>query len=162
MATLPSLGLDPAGGESPPDPIRQPEAYEGILTRRVIAYLADAVILAVLLAATWLITGVAVLLTFGLLAPLQPLVLAVLPIAYHTLLIGGRSSATFGMRLMGVGVLSQSGGRPTYVQAAVNSIVFYASLAVTGFLILVVALFNPRRRTLHDFLAGTVVVRRPT
>jgi uncharacterized RDD family membrane protein YckC len=28
--------------------------------------------------------------------------------------------------------------------------------------VLLVALFNERRRTLHDFLSGTVVVRRAT
>jgi uncharacterized RDD family membrane protein YckC len=30
----------------------------------------------------------------------------------------------------------------------------------TGFLVLVVALFNDRQRTLHDYLAGTLGVRR--
>jgi uncharacterized RDD family membrane protein YckC len=43
----------------------------------------------------------------------------------------------------------------------VQSLLFYATIAVTGLLILMVALLNTRRRTVHDFFAGTVVVRRP-
>lgn len=37
---------------------------------------------------------------------------------------------------------------------------FYATLAITCSLILLVVLFNDRRRTIHDYLSGVVVVRR--
>jgi uncharacterized RDD family membrane protein YckC len=113
------------------------------------------------------------LLTLGLLMPLHVLAVALVPFAYHTLLIGGERSATIGMRAMGLKVMSiapdspesQSHGRPTLFQAMIQTVCFYGSLLATGSLILAVALFNPRRRTVHDFLAGTVVVNdltRPT
>jgi len=37
---------------------------------------------------------------------------------------------------------------------------FYASLAFTGSLIMLVVCFNDRRRAVHDYLSGVVVVRR--
>ncbi|WP_255448347.1 RDD family protein [Telmatospirillum sp. J64-1] len=147
-----------------PDPVRQPQYYDGVTLKRCLAYLLDAVILFFLIAGVWLLTGMATLLTFGLLAPFQALATALTPLAYHILLIGGRRSATLGMRVMGLHVRSLVGPAPvaqtppTLLQAAIQTICFYGSLALTGALILLVVFFNPRRRTLHDFLSGTIVV----
>ena len=107
----------------------------------------------------WFGFGLIAVLSLGLLAPLLPAALALLPIAYHGLLVGGPRSATIGMRLMGVEVRSWTGQRPTLLQALLMAILFYATLMVTGSLILLVALFTSRARTLHDMLSGTVVIR---
>jgi len=149
------------------DPWRHPIYYLGVTPRRVYAYCLDLVVVGLL----WLVVfiGCVILgaLSLGLLAPLLGLVLALVPICYHTVTIGGARSATFGMRIAGLRVMSiapgaeASGGRPSLVQALVQTVAFYASLAMTGSLILLVALFNPRRRTVHDVLAGTVVVNDP-
>ncbi len=144
---------------SVPDPYLQGRFYEGITARRILAYAVDACILLLAAGLIWLATGLLAVMTLGLLAPLQALALAALPIAYHSLLLSSPGAATLGQRLMGVRVISLAGGGPTLPQALVNSISFYASIAFTGSLILLVALFNPRRRTVHDWLAGTVVVR---
>jgi uncharacterized RDD family membrane protein YckC len=40
------------------------------------------------------------------------------------------------------------------------TLLFYATIAITWFFGLLVVFFNARRRAAHDFLAGTVVVRR--
>ena len=85
-----------------------------------------------------------------------------MPIAYSTLLIGGPDSATWGMRMMDVQVRSWSGERPNMVQALVMTLLFYGTLVITWFFGLLVVFFNARRRTIHDFLAGVVVVRRAT
>ena len=39
------------------------------------------------------------------------------------------------------------------------TVMFYLSLAITWLLVLVVPLFNERKRTLHDLISGVVVVR---
>lgn len=146
------------------DPWRHPLYYRGITFRRVFAYLIDAVIVMVTAGLVWVTSGIFTLLTFGLLWPLQALIVAMVPLLYHSLLIAGPASATLGMRAAGIRVMSiapgaeADGGRPTLFQAMIQTVAFYGSLAVTGSLILLLALFNPRRRTLHDFLAGTVVV----
>lgn len=141
-----------------------PEYYQGVTLRRVLAYLVDVLIVAVLAVIMWIATGMLTVLSFGLLLPLQALAVALVPLAYHVLLIAGPGSATFGMRLFGLQVLSiapdfdAGGGRPSLFQAIIQVVAFYGSVAATGMLILVVSLFNARRRTLHDWLAGTVVV----
>ena len=64
------------------------------------------------------------------------------------------------MRLTGIEVRSWTGERPSYLQAFVQTILFYVTVYPTWSLVLVIALFNERRRTLHDILAGTLVIRR--
>lgn len=130
-----------------------------MLWRRSFGYLVDLCILAVLSAGAWLALVAAGILSFGLLMPLVPVVLVLLPIAYHGFLVGGPRSATLGMRLFDVEVRSWTGQRPPAFQAILMVVLFYASIGFTGSLILLVALFNGRGRTLHDFLSGTVVVR---
>lgn len=141
-----------------------PEYFSAITVKRMIAYLLDILIVAILAVPVWFIGMLLTALSFGFLAPLHALALALLPLAYHITLLSGPRSATFGMRVMGVRMMSLSqesvtgGGRPTVFQAIIQIIAFYGSMALTGGLVLLVALFNSRRRTLHDWLAGTVVV----
>jgi len=152
------IALRPWAGD-PPEPFAAPEYYEGVLWRRVIAYGIDLMVLGVLLVLLWIFLAALTLASFGLLSPLWA-VLGVVPLAYHTLLLGGPNSATLGMRLCGIELRSWTGERPFYLQALVQTVLFYISTAATCSLILLVALFNRRRRTLHDLLAGTLVIRR--
>jgi uncharacterized RDD family membrane protein YckC len=103
--------------------------------------------------------GVAGILTFGALTPLGLVVLAVLPIAYHTIFIS-RHGATPGMRVFDLEVRSWTGRPPDTSQAFLTTVLFYASVSMTAWLVLLVPLFTDRSRTLHDILAGTIVLRR--
>ena len=49
-------------------------------------------------------------------------------------------------------------GPPTVLQALLSVLLFYLTMATSG-LLLVVALFTIRHRTLHDLVSGLVVVR---
>lgn len=144
-----------------------PEYYRGVMLRRIVAYVVDGLIVLGLASAVWIATGLLTMLSFGLLAPLQALAVALVPLAYHSVLIAAPGSATLGMRLFGLKVrsiatdLDAGGGRPTLLQAIIQVVAFYGSIAATGSLVLIVALFNARRRTLHDWLAGTIVIRVP-
>jgi len=51
------------------------------------------------------------------------------------------------------------GGRPDFAQALIFSLLFYATMALTSWLILLVALLTPRKRALHDLLSGLVILR---
>jgi uncharacterized RDD family membrane protein YckC len=64
------------------------------------------------------------------------------------------------MMLFDLEVRSWTGARPGNWQALLMTLIFYTTIRLTGFLILVVALFNARHRTLHVYLSATVVVRR--
>lgn len=150
-----------AWGDEPPDPLAHPDLYDGVVWRRMLGYACDLAIMAAMSVAAWTALTIAGVISFGLLLPLVPVGLAILPIAYHALLVGGPRSSTWGMRLFGVEVRSWTGGRPSLAQAALMAVLFYATIALTGSLILLVVLFNARRRTVHDLLSGTVMVRSP-
>lgn len=162
---MPGLGLGhrtrdhAAWDQAPPDRVAEPDLYDGVLSRRVTAYVLDLVLIFGLWLALSLIFGVVGILTFGALTPLGLVVLALLPVAYHTVFIG-RGGATPGMRVFDLEVRSWTGTPPDYSQAFLTTVLFYASISVTVWLVLLVPLFTDRNRTLHDILAGTIVVRR--
>ena len=134
--------------------------YEGILSRRVGAYFVDAILI---LGITLVFDALLVLLglfTFGLSWLLLGPAGLIVALAYGTLLIGDGGGATPGMRLFGIEARGLNGARPEYFQAFLMTALFYATVSVTGFLILIVAFFTEHNRTAHDFLSGITVVRR--
>ena len=143
------------------DPLNDPALYQGVTLKRVLAYAVDIVVVSMVAAAVWAGAGLLGLLSLGLLLPLQPFAVALVPLVYHIGLIAAPGAATLGMHLLGIRVASiADGGRPSPLQATIQIVAFYGSVALTASFVLIVALFNPRRRTLHDMLAGTVVVNR--
>ncbi|MDA8231228.1 MAG: RDD family protein [Magnetospirillum sp.] len=141
-----------------------PGYYSGILAKRMIAYAIDALAIMAIVGTAWAFLLVLGLFTLGLAWHLLLLPGLAVPLLYHSLLIAGPRSATIGMRVMGIRVMSIAPlaafaqGRPRPAQAVIQTVAFYGSVALTGSLILLVALFNERRRTLHDWLAETVTV----
>lgn len=164
MANLPSKGLrikrwhDGGDEENFVDPFTGESLFDGIRSKRVLAYLIDVAIIVLAVVALWFVGAFAVVLTLGLAKPLLVLATALLPLAYHTWTIGGPRHATFGMRALDLKVVCWNGNSPDYLQAALQTVVFYISLSVTSVLILLVALFNDRGRCLHDYLSGCVVI----
>ena len=149
----------PADHFAAPDPRDFPELYEGVLWRRMLAYFVDLLCIGALGVGVWLVFAVLWLLSLGLLGPLLWFLFGLLPLTYHTLLLSGRHSATLGMRCFDLELRSVSGARPGFWQALAHTAVFYATIAMTCSLVLLVAFFTRRHRTLHDFLAGAVMVR---
>lgn len=132
---------------------------DGVLSRRILAWIADAILIGLLLwVLFWILTLFGFLtlgLGFGLMA-----VLPVVPFCYHLLSLLGVASATPGQRMFGLVVRRNDDlGPPTGIQAVLSILVFYLTLATSG-LLLLVALFTTRKRTLHDLVSGLVVVRR--
>lgn len=157
---LPALRLGArAWQRTPPDPPDDPALYDGVVWRRVVAYGLDVLAIALLTFCLWSLFVVLGVLSFGLLTPFGAIVLAFLPLAYHSYFLG-RRGATPGMRLFDLELRAWTGRPVDYLQAFLTTVLFYTSVALTVWLILLVALFNDRRRTLHDYLAGTVMVRQ--
>ena len=136
----------------------EPALLRDVLGRRVLAFLVDALLLAVICGAAWaLLFGVGVL-TLGLGFPLLALLPAVPPL-YNWLSLLSPGAATPGQALLGLTVRHDADlARPTAPQALVWAIGFYVTMAL-GVVWLLAALFTERHRTLHDIVAGLVVVR---
>ncbi|NKC29285.1 RDD family protein [Falsiroseomonas selenitidurans] len=137
-----------------------PSPFDGVLWRRIAAWVVDAALLLVL---SWLIWGGAALAavpTLGLLGGLLLLPWALLlPILYGTLSIGSTLSATPGQALLGLTVRSEADGAPPSLGQALTATVLHALSWAAGGLPLLAPLFSTRRRTLHDLFSGTLVLR---
>ncbi|MBT3989417.1 MAG: RDD family protein [Rhodospirillaceae bacterium] len=151
----------PIGAVDPDvDPLIHPELYIGLIFKRVAAYIIDALIISVIVGFVWVGLGILGIVTLGLTFGLMGIVIFIIPFAYHTFFIGGPNSATIGMQIMDIEVRRWIGGSPDYSQAAVLTVLFYGSIALTAWLILLIAFFGNSRRCLHDYFSGTVVVNK--
>ncbi len=130
----------------------------GVMSRRCIGWTFDLVLIAVLVWVLWWVLVMFGLLTLGLgFGALS--ILPLVPFCYNFVSLLGASSATPGQQMMGLTVRRDFDlGPPTGLQAAGSVLVFYLTIATSG-LLLLVALFTTRHRTLHDLVSGLVVVR---
>jgi len=130
----------------------------GVMARRCVAWVFDVFLIALLLWVLWWILVMFGLLTLGLGFGAMS-ILPLVPFCYHFLSLLGSSSATPGQQMMGLTVRRDFDlGPPTGLQALASVLVFYLTLATSG-LLLLVAVFTRRHRTVHDLVSGLVVVR---
>ncbi len=143
------------------DPALQPELFRGVLLRRMIAFLIDLVVLAIPVVLAVIFIAVFGLITLGLGWALFWLISpasVIWALVYYGSTIGGPHSATIGMRLMDLELRTWYGAPGYFVLGAVHAVCFWISISVLSPLVLLLGLFNSRRRLLHDFLLGTVIV----
>lgn len=141
--------------------VRDEEFVSGVMTRRCFAWLLDLVLIGLIFAVLWTVLFVFGLLTLGLGFGAMALLPAV-PFLYHFLSLLRSSTATPGQAVMGLTVRRDEDlGPPTGLQALIFTVVFYFTMATSG-LLLLIALFTVRHRTLHDLASDLVVVRRQT
>jgi len=143
------------------DPATTPEYFAGVLTRRALAFLIDVVIIAALVAFTAAVIFALGFVTLGLgwlLFFLLPTTTVIWAVLYNGFTLGSPASATIGMRVMEIEMRTWYGAPAYFVLGAVHAVVFWISVSTLTPLILLLGLFNERKRLLHDFLLGTVVV----
>ena len=143
------------------DPAADPELFEGVLARRLVAFVIDVVIITVPVIFVALFIFVFGLVTLGLGWALFWLLspAAVLwALFYYGLTLGAPESATIGMRLMDIEMRLWYGAPMYSLLGAVHAVVYWITVSVLTPFILLVGLFNQRRRLLHDMLVGTVVI----
>ncbi len=143
------------------DPATQPEYFEGILTRRAVAWLIDVTVVGLLTALAAVVLFIFGIVTLGLgwmLYFVFPGIATIIAVAYYGLCYSGAKSATLGMRALGLEMRTWYGAPAYFLLGAVHAIFYWVSVAFLTPFILLVAFINPRKRTLHDMLLGTIVV----
>jgi uncharacterized RDD family membrane protein YckC len=143
------------------DPHLHPEYFEGVLARRLIAFVVDLAVVLVPVALACLFILFFGFVTFGLGWLLFGLVApgaAIWAVLYCGATMGGPASATIGMRTVDIEVRTWYGAPCYFLLGAVHAIAFWLTISFLTPLVLVVGLINDRGRLLHDFLLGTVVV----
>jgi uncharacterized RDD family membrane protein YckC len=146
------------------DPITNPELFDGVLARRVIAFVIDMFILAIPVVLVAMFIFVFGIVTFGLGWALYWLLspaTVIWALLYYGLTFGSPHSATIGMRVMDLEMRTWYGAPAYFVLGAVHAVVFWITVSMLTPLILLVGFFNERRRLLHDILLGTVVINNP-
>ena len=146
------------------DPVVNPELFEGVLSRRAVAFIIDLIIIAVPVMAAAIFIFVFGLVTLGLgwmlfwlLSPAS----IIWALFYYGLTLGGTASATIGMRAMEIEMRTWYGAPAYFVLGAVHAILYWLTVSFLTPFILLAGLFDARRRLLHDMLLGTVLINNP-
>ena len=143
------------------DPAAHPELFEGVLARRLVAFIMDVFIIIVPVMFTTVFILVFGLVTLGLgwaLFLLLTPATVIWAICYCGFTLGGAASATIGMRIMDLEMRTWYGAPAYFVLGAVHAVVYWITVCGLSPFILLIAFFNERRRLLHDILIGTVVI----
>lgn len=159
-------GPDPAPDPKPaphmsyseilPDPDRHEELYEDTPTKRLLAWLVDFVIIAVLCALLLPFTFFTGIFFF-------PVMMMVIGFAYRVITLA-RGSATWGMRLMSMELRTMQGHRFDLPTAFLHTLGYSVSFAVFPLQIvsIVLMLTSSRRQGLTDHIMGTVPMNKMT
>jgi len=150
------LGGQPWSSAIPYAPRLPAAALAGVRTRRMLAIVLDLFIVGLLSLGIWLGLG---FLSLGLLWFVLPPLFPIVAFFYNGLTISGRGRGTPGMRAMDLEVRMTSGAPVPFLNAAAHAVLFYISWMFPP--ILLISLFSPEKRCLHDMLAGLVLTRRP-
>lgn len=147
------------------DPDTNPELFDGVLSRRIIAFLIDLAIIsvpvamaAIFILALGIITLGIGLMLFWLLSPAT----VIWVICYFGASLGGPNSASIGMRIMDLEARTWYGERPYFVLGAVHVIAFWFTVSFFTPFVLLICFFNRRHRLLHDMLTGVVIINNST
>ena len=132
-------------GEIISDRLDDVRVYDGVRTRRVIAFLVDYLIVGLLMipfAVLVLLLGVLTLglgwMLFGVLFPTVALI-------YIWTTLGGPNQATVGMRMLDIRLERLDGRKVDGMLAVVHSVLFWAANAILTPLVLLVTLFTDRK-----------------
>jgi uncharacterized RDD family membrane protein YckC len=137
------------------DPVLVPERYVSVRRRRTLAFLIDFAIVLAINALLWIVLVVA---TLGLALLVIGSLFPVVAVLYWAFGISGRNNATLGMRACGIEMRMWYGDTVPFIVAVAHVLGFYVSMTLLTPFVLLVSLFDPRKRLLHDIVLGTLVM----
>lgn len=133
--------------------------FEGVRIRRIMAFLIDYLIVFILCIPVAILIALFGVITLGLGWMLYAIMFPVVALCYIARTMGGPRQATMGMQMMNIKLVKLEGGRVDSMLAIVHSVLFWGLNAILTPLILLATLVLDRKRTVHDLLLGTAVVR---
>ncbi len=146
-------------GEIIPGRLDDIRAYEGVLSRRIMAFVIDYVLVGLMMIPFAILVFVLGVFTLGLGWALFSFLFPAVALTYVWNTLGGPNQATVGMRMMDIRLERLDGERVDGLVAVVHTVLFWAGNVLLTPLILLATLFLERKRTVHDLLLGTVVTR---
>ncbi|MDB2407030.1 RDD family protein [Jannaschia sp.] len=148
--------IDDTATSGLPDPHHEPEFYDGVLVKRGLAWVTDILIVTF---ATFIL-GIVTLSVAWFLWPIAFLAVG----ALYRVATLANSSATWGMRLMGVELRDHHGRRFDGPTALLHVIGYYASMSfvLPALGSIVTMLVTDRRQGLTDLVMGSAAINRPS
>jgi uncharacterized RDD family membrane protein YckC len=145
-----------AANSTQPDPERHAAFYDGVLTKRFLAWVIDLVLIA-------LVTAIIVPFTAFTALFFLPGLFLFVGFVYRWGTLSGRS-ATWGMRLMNIEFMDQQGQRFDAVTAFLHTLGYSLSM---GFVVpqvasVVLMLTTARGQGLSDLVLGTIAINTPS
>lgn len=146
-------------GEIIPARLDDLRVYEGVLSRRIMAFIIDYMLVALMMIPAAILVFLLGIATLGLGWTLFYILFPAVALTYVWITLGGVKQATLGMRAMNIRLERIDGEKIDGLVAVVHTVLFWAGNVLLTPLILLATLFLSRKRTVHDLLLGTVVVR---
>lgn len=146
-------------GEIIPARLDDLRVYEGVLSRRIMAFVIDYMLVALMAIPLAILVFVLGIVTLGLAWALFSILFPAVALIYVWNTLGGAGQATVGMRVMDIRLERLDGQPVDGLVAVVHTVLFWAGNVFLTPLILLATLFLERKRTVHDLLLGTVVTR---
>ncbi|WP_298862789.1 RDD family protein [uncultured Sulfitobacter sp.] len=137
-----------------PDPDMQPQFYEGVPTKRLLAWIVDTLIVGFLALLT-------IPFTFFISLFFLPFVFFMISFAYRVVTLS-RGSATWGMRVMAIELRDADDAPFDVSQAFLHTLGYSLSIMIAPLQLIsmVLMLSTERRQGLTDMLMGTVALNR--
>lgn len=143
----------------PAHPADDLSRYEGVRTRRVLAFIVDYLIVAALTLGAGVVIFFLGIITLGIAWLLYAILAPIVAMAYLAVTMGGPAQATLGMQMFSIRIERMDGARVDPALAVLHGVLFWvAHIALTP-LLLAVSLFSARKQLVQDILLATVVVR---
>lgn len=137
-----------------PDPEYRPDFYDGVPSKRLIAWIVDSVIIFVL-------SALVVVGTLFIGAFFWPVLWLVVDFSYRVITLT-TGSATLGMRFAGIELRDQTGARFDLFQAGAHTLGYMVSMAlpILQIVSIVMMLTGARKQGLTDMVLGSVALNR--
>jgi uncharacterized RDD family membrane protein YckC len=137
-----------------PDPETQPEFYADVPVKRLIAWVVDMILIAIMCVLILPFTAFTGIFFF-------PFLILVVGFAYRVITLAG-GSATFGMRFVGIELRTQHGERFELGHAFLHTLGYSISLSffVLQIISIVLMLTTSRSQGLTDHIMGSVAINK--
>ncbi|MBI6629992.1 RDD family protein [Pontibaca salina] len=137
-----------------PDPDFQPQFYDGVPGKRLLAWIIDTILIL-------LFCVITVILTAFVGAFVWPILVVSISFVYRTLTLAS-GSATWGMRFAGVEIRAADGAELDLLQAALHTLGYMISMAlpIVQIVSIILMLTGARKQGLTDLVLGTVALNR--
>lgn len=132
--------------------------YYEVRRRRLLAFIVDYIIVALLCVPAAALIGFAGILTFGLGWILYAAMVPLVAFAYLGLTMGSDTQATIGMAMFSLNIRRLDGRMVDAPLAILHGILFWFIHSVFSPFMLLASLFSSRKRLLQDWILGTEVV----